>query len=108
MSAHSGWPITGMTLGYDPEDDEYFPNPGPRNAEQLNTFFSLDFRLSRQFPVKYGQLSGFFEVTNATNRKNQCCVDYDTNETDDGTVLLDKTIDDWLPILPAIGVLWEF
>ncbi|HMB61207.1 MAG TPA: TonB-dependent receptor [Xanthomonadales bacterium] len=107
-SIHSGWPITGMTLGYDPEDDEYFPVPGPRNAEQLNAFFSLDFRISRQFQVKYGQLSGFFEVTNATNRKNQCCVDYDTDETDDGTVYLDKTIDDWLPIIPAIGVLWEF
>ena len=108
VSLHTGWPITGMTLGYDPEDDEYFPIPGPRNAEQLNTFFSLDFRISRQFNVKYGQLSGFFEVTNATNRKNQCCVDYDTDETEDGTVFLDKTYDDWLPILPAIGILWEF
>jgi hypothetical protein len=58
--------------------------------------------------VKIGRLSGFFEVTNATNRRNECCIDYDLDEDDDGNVFLDRTVEHWLPIIPAIGVLWEF
>ena len=128
VSVHSGWPITSMELGMVPsegdddeepgeehgEDDqkngdyEYFPIPGPRNAQQLGTFATLDFRISREFPVKIGRLSGFFEVTNATNRRNECCIDYDLDEDDDGNVFLDGAVDFWLPIIPAIGVLWEF
>jgi hypothetical protein len=108
LNLHTGWPITGMTMGYDEEDDEYFPIPGPRNAEQLNTYSSLDFRISRDFQVKNGQLSAFFEVTNLTNRRNQCCVEYDTEENEQGGVYLDVTYQNWLPIIPAIGVLWEF
>ncbi len=112
VSIHSGWPITGMALGIRPaeddEDYEYFPIPGPRNAEQLGTFGTLDFRVSREFPVRLGRLSGFFEVTNATNRKNKCCIDYDIDEDGNGDVFLDRTVDQWLPIIPAIGVLWEF
>jgi outer membrane receptor protein involved in Fe transport len=108
LNLHTGWPITGLTLGYEEEDDEYFPIPGPRNAEQLNTYGSLDFRVSRDFQVKKGQLSAFFEVTNLTNRKNYCCVDYDTVEEAEGSVSLDAVYDNWLPIIPAIGILWEF
>jgi outer membrane receptor protein involved in Fe transport len=115
VSIHSGWPITGMELGMIPAEDddeedeyEYFPIPGPRNAEQLGTFARLDFRVSREFPVRIGRLSGFLEVTNASNRKNECCVDYDIDEDEDGEVFLDRTMDHWLPIIPAIGILWEF
>ena len=111
VSIHSGWPITGVTLGTVPSDDEeyeYIPVPGPRNAEQLGTFATIDFRVSREFPVKVGRLSGFFEVTNATNRKNECCLDVDIDEDEDGNDFLDVTIDHWLPIIPAIGILWEF
>jgi len=123
VSIHSGWPSTGMALGVRPaegdedgEDEaddengeyEYFPIPGPRNAEQLGTFASIDFRISREFPVRIGRLSGFFEVTNATNRKNECCIYLAIEEDEDGNVFLDRTVDHWLPIIPAVGVLWEF
>ena len=95
-------------LQVEDDDYEFVPIPGPRNAEQLGTFATIDFRISREFPVRIGRLSGFFEVTNATNRKNECCIDYDLDEDDDGNVYLDRTLDHWLPIIPAIGVLWEF
>jgi outer membrane receptor protein involved in Fe transport len=115
VSIHSGWPITGVTLGMVPsdpgdEEDEYefIPVPGPRNAEELGTFATIDFRVSREFPVKVGRLSGFFEVTNASNRKNECCIDVDIDEDEEGNFFLDTTVDYWLPIIPAIGILWEF
>jgi outer membrane receptor protein involved in Fe transport len=117
VSVHSGWPTTGMELGMIPagteEDEEdgeyeYIPVPGPRNTEEFGTFAQLDFRVSREFPVRTGRLSAFFEITNATNRKNECCIDYDIDEDDEGNVFLDKSVEHWLPIIPAIGIFWEF
>ena len=119
VSVHSGWPTTGMSLGMlpapieeevdeDEGEDRYFPIPGPRNGERLGTFAQIDFRVSRQFNVRYGRLSAFFEVTNASNRKNECCVDYDLDEDENGNVFLDRTVEHWLPIIPAAGILWEF
>lgn len=113
VSVHTGWPTTGMTLGeasakgHDGEP-EYFPIVGPRNAERLGTFAQLDFRVSREIPVRRGRLSVFFEVSNATNRRNDCCVDYDIDEDAEGAVYLDRTVDHWLPLIPALGIFWEF
>lgn len=108
LNWHSGWPTTGMQLGADSDEDEYFPIPGPRNAENLGHYSTLDFRISREFELSKGSLSAFFEVSNAMNRKNPCCIDFDTDEDAAGNVFLDRTVDDWLPLLPAVGLLWEF
>jgi hypothetical protein len=94
-------------VDYDPEEDEYLPIPGLRNSEQYSTFFTLDFRISREFDVRKGRLSAFLEVTNTTNRDNPCCTDYDINDDVD-PAKLDKTEDFWVPVIPAIGILWEF
>ena len=113
VSVHTGWPTTGLALGTAPpeegEDEPiYFPIPGPRNAKRLGTFAQLDFRISRDIAVRRGRLSAFLEVTNATNRRNECCVDFDIDEDDDGNVFLDRTVDYWVPLIPAIGIFWEF
>ncbi len=108
LNVHSGWPITGLSLGFDEAEDEYVPVPGPRNAAQLGTFASLDFRINREFPVRHGRLSGFFEVTNTTNRRNECCFDFDLDEDENGNIFLDAVVEQWLPAIPAIGILWEF
>jgi outer membrane receptor protein involved in Fe transport len=108
ISLHSGWPTTGMTLGLDEEEDIYFPIPGPRNAEQLGTFATLDVRIARKFPVGNGQLSAFIEVTNLTDRKNECCIDYDIEEDQDEEIFLDVSVENWLPRIVALGILWEF
>ncbi len=105
---HSGWPVTGMLLGFDEQSEEYFPIVGPRNAEQLNTFATIDFRVSRSIDVGLGHLTVFVEVTNATDRKNICCVDFDIEEDDNGDIFLDQAEDFWLPLIPAAGLLWEF
>ncbi len=110
LSVHSGWPTTAMSFAVEEEDDEeiYLPLPGPRNAERLGTFAQVDFRISREFAVRRGVLTAFFEVTNATNRNNPCCIDYDIDEDAAGNPFLDRTVDYWLPLLPAVGVHWAF
>jgi hypothetical protein len=105
---HTGWPATGLTLGYDAETGQPVPVPGARNAERYGLFAALDFRLSRTFEVRKGELMGFIEITNTTNRKNPCCSDYSTETGANGNVYLVSSTEYWLPIVPSIGLLWEF
>ena len=93
----------------DPDGESiYAAIPGPRNAEQLATFASIDVRLSRRFDVPRGRLLAFVEVSNVLNRRNVCCVDWDLDEDADGNPFLENSLDYWMPLLPAIGILWEF
>ncbi len=96
-SVHSGWPTTDLVLV------DGVAIPGPRNELQHGAFASLDLRLSRRWPLRKGSLLAFVEVSNATNRRNECCLDWDV---DDGELELSR--DYWMPLLPAIGILWEF
>jgi hypothetical protein len=100
--AHSGWPTTDLVLVGD------VAVPGPRNALRHGTFASLDFRLSRRWQLRKGTLLAFLEVSNATNRRNECCLDWDVEEDANGDAVLELSRDYWMPLLPAIGVLWEF
>lgn len=108
---HSGWPTTGLTLAEitDPSGNpESVAVPGPRNAERLNTFATLDVRVSRSWDIGRGTLSAFVEVANLLDRKNICCRDYDLEVDGSGQSVLEFSNDYWLPMLPAIGVLWKF
>jgi outer membrane receptor protein involved in Fe transport len=111
-NVHSGWPTTNLELveeGLD-EDGEpvYIAVPGPRNALGLGTFATVDLRISRQFELSKGRFTAFLEISNATNRRNECCVDWDLAEDGSGDELLERGLDYWLPLVPAVGVLWEF
>ena len=102
-SVHSGWPTTDLEL-----DESGGAVPGPRNALQLPTFSGVDLRLSRTFDVRRGSLMAFVEISNLLNRRNVCCIDRDIEEDEDGAPVLESSRDYWMPLLPAIGVLWEF
>lgn len=111
-SLHTGWPSTDLELVAAGVDDEGMPAfeaiPGPRNERRNKTFSSVDFRVSRQFDVRRGRLTAFIEISNMLDRKNVCCTDWDVELSDDGEAELESSPDYWLPLLPAIGVLWEF
>jgi hypothetical protein len=114
-SVHSGWPATDLTLVEDGVDDEgeieYVAIIGPRNVERLRAFASLDFRVSRRWKLQHGSFMAFLEISNMGNRSNECCLDWDLLEDEDenaGEIGLERGLDYWMPVLPAIGVLWEF
>ena len=111
-SVHSGWPTTDLELvqvGTDPDGQPILQAiPGTRNGLRVGTFASLDFRVSRRFDVRRGSLLVFLEVSNLLDRRNECCVDWDIAEGEEGASFLEFSHDYWLPRLPAIGVLWEF
>ena len=64
--------------------------------------------MSRRYDVKRGSLLAFVEISNIVNRDNPCCRDWDLEDGPDGSEVLEYTHDYWLPLLPAIGILWEF
>ena len=111
-SIHSGWPSTDLALveqGLDADGESiYVAVPGPRNENRHPTFTSVDVRLSRKFKVRRGSLLAFVEISNLFNRRNVCCIDWDLEEDALGNESLEYSHDYWLPLLPAIGVLWEF
>lgn len=110
---HSGWPTTDLNLIEDGVDEDGEPVfvavVGPRNAERFPTFATLDMRISRKWQLQRGSFMAFLEVSNLTNRQNVCCRDFDIEEDEDtGEEFFEKDVDYWMPLLPAIGVLWEF
>ena len=102
-SVHSGWPTTDLQL-----TDDGAVIPGPRNENQHELYASLDIRVSRTFDVRYGSLMAFVEISNVLNRRNVCCLDWDIIENAAGEDTLERGQDYWMPMLPAIGFLWEF
>ena len=112
-SLHSGWPTTDLELIEDGVDEDgepvFIAVTGPRNAEQLGTFASVDFRISRTWQLKRGSFMAFVEVSNLFNRSNECCLDWDFEEDEDtGEDVFERGVDYWMPRLPAVGVLWQF
>jgi len=112
-NVHTGWPLTELSLvetGLDPDGEiQYTAVPGPRNTGRHPTFASLDIRVARKGQLGKGSLMAFVEISNALNRRNQCCLDWDLEEDGDAdAAALERGVDYWLPLLPAVGVLWEF
>ena len=105
VKAHSGWPTTAAIFASG-QDDEPVLVTGPRNAARLNTFVNVDLRIARGWQFRRSRLTAYFELNNALDRKNECCVDYDLE--DDDVPVLERSVDHWLGISPAIGILLEF
>jgi hypothetical protein len=103
LSVRSGWPIGELAL----VGTELVA--GPYNAQAFENFRSLDLRASRTFMLERGRLELFGELVNALNHENPCCFDYSV-ETNTALVPVSLTIDrnDWLPVVPSFGFLWQF
>ncbi len=111
---HSGWPTTavnGEAVGWDEDEDE--PEVelifGPRNRERFPSYLRLDLRASKSWPAGRGDLRLIFEVINMTNRKNVCCTeDFSTVVHEDGSVEVIPEQAYWIPLIPSIGLQWNF
>jgi hypothetical protein len=103
-SFHTGWPITTL------EGAQGISSPvfGERNAARLGNFNSLDLRINRTYALTRGALDVFFEVTNLLSRENDCCINYKVTTAPDGSPLIEEKVDQWLPMVPSIGVLWRY
>ena len=106
-TGHSGWPKTSVLLDTsNPSDPVIFFTE--RNRQSYRTFATLDMRVRYTTPVKVGKITYFFELSNATNRKNECCVDFDVDTDIPNQPVFELEKKYWLPLTPALGVLWQF
>ncbi len=53
---------------------------GLRNSERWGDFYTLDLRGSWSWQLANGDFSVVLDVTNATNRGNECCAVLETSE----------------------------
>jgi hypothetical protein len=103
---HTGWPTTPVEV-VDATAPDATLALGRRNSIRYDDYASLDARVSRDFMLSRGELTAFVEVTNLTNRRNPCCVDY-SYEYQDARLVLERDYRHWLPLVPSLGVLWKF
>jgi outer membrane receptor protein involved in Fe transport len=112
---HSGWPTTEVFLA----EGGPLPTIGTetRNADRLGDFQSIDLRLSREWRFQASDLTVFLELSNAFNRRNDCCVEYefetadedeDEEEEDEVEPALDLTRLEFFRFFPSLGFSWRF
>ena len=110
-SVHTGWPKTELiseTVSNPDGSQDLIVSTTPRNSLRYSTFHSLDMRISRQFDVGIGELTGYLDITNVLNRNNPCCLEYTTQTDESGNPYIQTLQRNWLPIVPSLGVLWRF
>ena len=100
---HSGWRTTALPP-FVPEDTvpalDY-------NGETLPDFFTVDLRAAYTWVWPRHTLTAFLEVTNASNRENVGAFEYDVEEVDGGYEL-SREPEHLIPIVPSIGIRWQF
>ncbi len=111
VNFHSGWPTTDVTLhslDAGGGQNETVARFGPRNGARLGSYLRSDLRISRDFNFQDSRLRIFAELSNLQDRFNPCCVDFDFETDEQGVVTLERAEDGWLPLIPEIGLRWEF
>ena len=107
---HTGWPRTeqifsNVTLNDGREVVSI--SFGPLNAERLPAYHRMDLRATRIFRFRHGTLRAFVDVFNAYNQDN--VETYNSRLQGTGAQLtVRRSPDTLLPILPSIGLVWEF
>ena len=98
----SGWPST--PVGFNADGDAIL---GRRNADRMPSFASLDFRAEYRRPLAVDSLAIALEVSNLTNRRNQCCVDVEVEDLDtpEEAIIVEKQF--WPRLLPSLSIEWE-
>jgi outer membrane receptor protein involved in Fe transport len=92
---HSGWPRT--PLEFSPLQLE------SRNSRRWSDYFALDLRGSWIWTFDSGDLTAVVDLTNVTNRNNECCT---VLELDDAALTTETN--SWLPALINIGFTYRW
>ena len=107
---HSGWPTTEVSYILIPLNNgkRYAQRVvGPAYAAQLPDYHRLDLRATRRWEFRRSQLTAAVDLFNAYNRTN--LIGYAYSPVVSGTtVKTSREARDLLPLLPSVGVTWEF
>ena len=98
---HRGWPRTPFERSEDPSGTAGALTLGERNSARWGDYISVDLRGGWTIPTRYGELATWLEVTNVTDRQNECCVRLEPPN-------VPMAADSWLPRIVNLGFSWRF
>jgi hypothetical protein len=87
---HKGWPATVFDPGAG--------TLGARNAERWGDYFTFDLRGSWTWELATGDLSVVLDLTNSTQRRNECCLVLEQHGS-----ALEAEVEHWLPLIINLG-----
>ena len=110
LTWHSGWPYTPLLASA-----SSWTNPsavrialGPYDSERLQSFFTLDLRLSWQHRLAGGTFQAYLDLYDATNSSSTCCLIYSVTHSESGLYTLNASRSPWLELTPIFGVRWHY
>ena len=107
---HTGWPTTDVGYVLVPlNNGRRFVQRvvGPAYAERLPAYHRLDLRATRRWTLKRGELRAYVDVFNAYDHANLVGYTYSANVQGNQVTAQPKP-KDLLPLLPSLGVEYEF
>ena len=103
---HSGWPRAVLEPVV--VDDEPVVRADLAGSARYRAYFDVDARLARKFHFgSRSSLTVFLEVRNVLNRRNECCTEYEIDDESEEPQFVTESVRT-LPLLPSLGVIWEF
>jgi outer membrane receptor protein involved in Fe transport len=103
---HSGRPRA--VLEFEMVDDEPVVRADIAGNARYRAYLDVDARVARKFHFgSRSSLTVFLEVRNLLNRRNECCTDYEIDDESEEPQFVTESIS-MLPLLPSLGVIWEF
>ena len=100
---HRGWPRTEVAWS---GNDAGSLRIGARNASRWANYFTTDLSASRTTSLFSGELTTWVDVTNATDRRNDCCAHLVSGASPDVSSAVERS--SWLPRVINVGVTWRF
>ncbi|KAA3613361.1 MAG: TonB-dependent receptor [Calditrichaeota bacterium] len=107
----SGWPQTPFEVQRLQRDDgtfAYYHDYGQFYSTRYPAYNRLDTRINRHFYTSRGKVSVFLHVINVLNHENIDNYDHEILESDAATFRSVIEAETYFPIIPFLGVSWEF
>jgi len=100
---HSGWRTSQLEIQY--EEGALLAVEEVLNNKNLGPYFSLDISARKHWDVGKTRIEIFTNITNLSDRKNEAGIDYDFEESEEGSGLLLLPDREFLPgLIPSIGI----
>jgi TonB dependent receptor-like, beta-barrel/CarboxypepD_reg-like domain/TonB-dependent Receptor Plug Domain len=107
----SGWPYTPFEVKRIARGDgtfAYYHDWGLFNSLRYPAYHRLDVRINRYFYSSRGKITAFLHIINAYNHENVNNYDFSIVEENADSFRYEIDTETWFPILPFIGVSWDF
>ena len=107
---HSGWPDTRKVfypLTLDNGDVVVGREYGAYNADRLPAYHRLDLRVTRKWILRNSVLRAYVDVFNAYGNDNVEGYE-DFGYIDSGVLQTGTSFDELFPIVPSVGIAWDF